>query len=288
MPYYDYPFMVPAFLGISGFVIPPSLESSKGMAHFFWKRFLRIAPAFIASLALVALIFGFSFVGPTLRSWYTFGLVNTYSKNLPLWSLACEEVVYLCVAAMYLLGAYKRPAVVWTLWAVATALQAWTMPASNNDVTNIAMLPSAFLIGNLLYIYRERLKVNPWIPVVCFAAMLASRPFLPNSFTLQYFHQSLLIAALVWTGFAGPQIKWRLPLDISYGLYVYHYMIVLVVAATGMVDLYKIIGTSFLYAIPIAILSALLIERPALRLKNWIWWKRQAPPTPTLEAEPAA
>ena len=34
---------VPSFLALSGFMIAGSLASSRNMAHFWWKRFLRIA-----------------------------------------------------------------------------------------------------------------------------------------------------------------------------------------------------------------------------------------------------
>jgi peptidoglycan/LPS O-acetylase OafA/YrhL len=286
LPYKDLPFMVPAFLGISGFVILPSLESSKGTGHFFWKRLLRVMPGFVAALIVVAVLYGARFIGPTLTSWYTFGFVRGNGKDPVLWSLSCEEVIYFCVAVLYLLGAYKRPAVIWIMWAVSTVLEAWYMPSLSNFGTNVAMLPSAFLIGNLFYIYRDRLKVNSWIPVASFAVLLAYYPFRPDSFTLQYLHQSLLIAAIVWTGFAAPQIKWRLPIDISYGVYVYHWMIILQIARPGM-DLYKIIGLTFLILIPVSIISALLIERPALRLKDWLWWKGPVAQPAVLEPEPA-
>ncbi len=287
LPYNDLPFMVPAFLGISGFVIPPSLESSKGTGHFFWKRFLRVMPGFVAALTIVAALYGARYIGPTLTSWYTFGFVRGEGKDPVLWSLAAEEVVYFCVAALFLLGAYKKPALLWTMWAVSTVVEAWIMPHLSNYGTNVAMLPSAFLIGNLLYIYRDRLKVNPWIPLASFVVLLAYYPFRADSFTLQYLHQSLLIASLVWTGFAGPPMKWRLPIDISYGVYVYHWMVVLQVAHPHM-ELDRIVEQTFLIVIPLAVASALLIERPALKLKDWLWWKRRLARPAVLEPGPAS
>jgi len=279
------PFMVPVFLGISGFVIPPSLESSQSIVHFFWKRFLRVTPGFIAALVIVGFGYGFQYIGPTLTSWYSFGFIRGEGKDPVLWSLACEEVIYICIAALYVAGLYKKPSFLWSSLVVTTILEAYIMPQVTILGTNPAMLPSAFLIGNLLYVYREKLLTHPSIPLIASVVLFAYLPFRPDDYTIQYLHQSLLVAALVWLGFAGPQMKWRLPLDISYGVYIYHWMIVLPVAA-AMQNLYGIIIVTSLLTIVVSIVSALIIERPALRFKDWIWWKRSN--HRSIEVEPAA
>jgi len=152
------------------------------------------------------------------------------------------------------------------------------MPHLSMLGTNPAMLPSAFLTGNLLYLYRDRMRVQPWIPLVACLAAFAYLPFKSPDFTIQYLHQNLLVFTIVWFGFAGPQIKWRLPLDISYGIYVYHWMIVLEIVAVGLKNTLEIIAIAVAIVIPVSILSALLIERPALALKDRLWWKRTSQP----------
>lgn len=285
--YTGLPFMVPAFLAVSGFVIPQSLERSKGMGHFFWKRFLRVTPAFVAALVVVALVYGFRFVGPTLTCWYTFGLVRGEGKDPVLWSLAAEEVAYIFIAAIFVLGAFRKPIVLWALLLVSVTIQGWIMPELDGLGVNIAMLPSAFLIGNLFYLYRDRLKVNPWIPLGLFVASFATLPLRSDNATLQYLHQCVLVSSVVWVGFAGPRIKWRLPVDISYGVYVYHFVVIQQLASHGMKTQLGIIAVAVLIVVPISVVSALALERPALTLKNWMWWKRQEQLEAALEPEPA-
>ena len=259
---------VPAFLCISGFVIPPSLETSQGAVHFFWKRILRVMPAFIASLLAVWLIWGFASVGPTLRSWYTLGLVRDRAQNGVLWSLGCEEVIYIAFVVAYALGAYKRPVWLWAMLAVSMTAQIWALPHLTTFAIAPATLPSAFITGNLLYVYRERLKTTEWIPVLAAAALLALTAVRPADLRLQFLHLSLLNAALVWVCFAGPQIKWKMPLDISYGCYIYHLIVLDLLFKHGVRDRAGLILWTVLGAVCVSIVSAILIEQPALNYKN--------------------
>ena len=63
---------VPAFTAISGYLITRSMEQSRGYGHFLWKRVLRVGPAFLVALAIVALLDGD--LKNTMISWLTMGL----------------------------------------------------------------------------------------------------------------------------------------------------------------------------------------------------------------------
>src|SRR5689334_5789233 len=97
---------VPAFLAISGFLVLQSFENSPSWGRFAWKRFCRIIPAFVASLAVIGLLFGGRQVFLTVREWATLGLVHG-SINGPVWSLMAEEIAYVILAVLSLSGAYR-------------------------------------------------------------------------------------------------------------------------------------------------------------------------------------
>src|SRR5882757_9291447 len=50
---------VAAFIGLSGFLIPQSLERSRSLGHFAWKRIVRTIPALIPLLIAIGIMFGF-------------------------------------------------------------------------------------------------------------------------------------------------------------------------------------------------------------------------------------
>jgi len=98
---------VPAFIAISGFLITQSLTQSHSYRHFAWKRVLRIGPAFLVSLALVTALGG-SVVG-ALVDWLSVLLDwAAQGVNPPLWSLSLEEVLYFCLALLFVLGVYRQ------------------------------------------------------------------------------------------------------------------------------------------------------------------------------------
>ena len=49
---------VATFVGLSGFLIPQSLERSRNLWHFGWKRVLRTMPALVVLLLAMAMVFG--------------------------------------------------------------------------------------------------------------------------------------------------------------------------------------------------------------------------------------
>jgi peptidoglycan/LPS O-acetylase OafA/YrhL len=280
-------FAVPAFLALSGFVVLQSYERSRSPGHFFWKRMLRVGPAFIASFALVAALFGLAAVLPTFESWYTFGLHSERSRNSVLWSLSCEEVAYISLAIAYGLGVYKRPLLLWM------GIGVFMLPGLFYEVhgpvsRQLHNLPSAFLIGNLFYVYRDRIHTKPWVPLIAMVAMLALLPFRGNVGAFQFVHQSALIASFLWFGIAGAQIPMRLPFDISYGTYIYHLPILAWLLASGMQQRWPLIGACYAITIPLALISWFTMERRFLALKDKVPGWRPRKPEPLPEAEPAS
>ncbi|WP_127806313.1 acyltransferase family protein [Hydrogenophaga sp. NH-16] len=156
---------VPAFLAISGFLVLKSYEDSGSWRSFAKKRALRILPALMVSLLLCWALFDTFAVFNSLLNWLTGGLYTLPGvANGPLWSLAWEELAYTLLAVLFAAGAYRKPLLIWTLFAcslyivhLGRGLQPWFQM--------ILLLLPAFFIGNLAYLHRDILnRVHPVVP----------------------------------------------------------------------------------------------------------------------------
>lgn len=218
-----YVMAVPAFLAISGFLVLQSYSESGSWREFIRKRGLRLLPALIVAFLLSYALLGREVMFNSVLTWLSGGLYRPNgSTNGPLWSLAWEELAYLLLAVLWLLGAYKRPFWIWLLW-LASIMLVWGMSHLAPHKLIIFFLAPAFFTGNLMFLYRRYLlNVHPLVPWVAFYVMLQWR-FVPDA---QLFGgASLLLVqafAVVWAGMAGIRVvPFKFP-DISYGLYADH------------------------------------------------------------------
>jgi peptidoglycan/LPS O-acetylase OafA/YrhL len=123
-----------------------------------------------------------------------------------------------------------------------------------------------FLLGATAHLYAHRVPMSGWL------ALAAAVLFLVSVFTLDNYRLVggvPLSYLLLWVSACFP---WpvSLPADLSYGVYIYHWPILQLIAATGLVELS---GAAFftlglLGVLPVAALSWFLIEKPALARKH--------------------
>lgn len=261
---------VPAFLAISGFLVLKSYEESGSWALFLKKRALRLLPGLAASLLLCFVLFDAFAVKNSILNWVTGGIYTlTGVANAPLWSLAWEELAYFCLALLWMAGAYRNRISIWLLlFASMFVVHEGSHLPGHTQI--ILFLGPAFFIGNLMYLYRSTLlRVHPVIPwivfvLVCFSGYIpgVDRIVALDPLAFQSF-------AVVWVGMAGFRaIPFKFP-DISYGLYIYHFPLVLFIVRHALATTYA--GMA-LYLVPsvlaISLLSWYLIEKPALDLKR--------------------
>lgn len=267
---------VPAFLAISGFLVLQSYEGSKGWIHFMWKRVLRIIPALAVSLLLALFVWGWRETLNSILNWLTGGLyqLEGVNANGPLWSLMWEEAAYATLALLWIFGAYQKK---WPIWGLLglSMLSMWRFgPYLSGHYQIILALPITFFIGNLCYLYRARLvAVPPLVPLLMLVAVLGydgkllGWPGVQVSFALQAF-------AVVWFGMCGPTLwphfrSFKLP-DVSYGIYVYHYIFLSGVYARFATTKFELVFLTLVFTFGFGVLSWYLVERPALRYKHWI------------------
>lgn len=286
----DYPQIpwVPSFIAISGYLITESMYRSAGYAHFAWKRLLRVGPAFLLSLALVAAL-GAS-VTDALSAWIFMGLRPT-SSNLPLWSLSLEEVLYASLAVWFALGIYRTPrrAVIGLCtMAAAAVLASAFVPLIVVPLLYVAV---AFMSGSFLYVFRDRISWS----VPGGAGSLAAAIWLRNSH---------LVDTPLYTAIIGPLIAYAMitlalhtrPIfarfkatigDPSLGIYVFHFPILVFLnghSVTGLA-LYPAVLISTLF---LALVSWHAVEKFALseRMKS-LWLSPSATSAQVPEFGPA-
>lgn len=260
---------VPAFLSVSGFLVLQSYSETGRWRDFLRKRALRLFPALIFSFCLCWVLLD----GPTaynsVLNWLTGGIYTLpYRANGPLWSLAWEELAYLALAALWAMGAYERP---WTLW-VLLIISVLVIALANFSphIMTILFLAPAFFIGNLAFLYRNALLgVNGFFPWIALVVVIVFRLYPEAS----YLNGALLLIlqsfCVVWVGIAGIKIvPFKFP-DISYGVYIYHSLIIMWLygkVEPGNLGVWVAWTTALL--IPVCIFSWYVVEKPALALKN--------------------
>ena len=143
-------------------------------------------------------------------------------------------------------------------------------------MSNIAVFYLAcFAVGMVFYLHAGKIPYSPWIAGLCIVLMTIvchgehreAISILLFPFPLGY--------VLFYVAFSRFRIPAWKGVDLSYGTYVYAFVVQQFLAWCGVrnISLMLILATAI--TIPLAICSWFLVERPSLRLK-----RRIAKPTP--------
>jgi peptidoglycan/LPS O-acetylase OafA/YrhL len=279
------------FFAISGYLVTQSFEATGSTARFLAKRALRIYPGLAFCLLLLALALGpletsmargayladpntWGYVGANLAmyiDWNTLPGVRFTGwdagavVNGPLWSLPCEVLMYLMVAALGSLG-LLRLRIIGALIALGLVGIAFDTASSGWLLGSALWMLSFFAAGMALYKLRDRPIYAPRYAALALACLVlgsALRLFIP-AFAL---FGSYLVLSLA---FAGKKV---IPAarfgDLSYGLYIYGWPIEQAVtrALGGAAPWWEVFALSLPAAAACAFCSWHLVEGPALRLK---------------------
>lgn len=263
---------VPSFLAISGFLVLKSYEDSSSWRAFMRKRALRILPALLFSMLVCWILFDGFAVYNSFLNWITGGIYTLPGvANGPLWSLAWEEIAYASLAVLWMLGAYRKPAVIWLLLMISFVIVHLGRSLDPHTQIILFLLPS-FFIGNLAYLHRAiLLRTQPLVPWIFLLAVI-------NGARIPYFNQLLQLSpvgfqafAVVWVAIAGLKVvPFRFP-DISYGVYIFHMPIIIYLVRQGI----AVTPEEMALWLPVPLLftclvSWYLIEKPALKMKSSI------------------
>ncbi|MBV9849072.1 MAG: acyltransferase [Armatimonadetes bacterium] len=292
---------VGGFFVISGFLVTGSWVATPTLTDYFKKRVLRIYPAFIVASLFCALVVGplaaphaeayFRQFRPAPFVGYMLLLVGPFMPpvflHLPFpnavdgsfWTLRYEFWCYVLVAALGLLGLYRRRALVAALFAGALLVNGL------QSVGHLAVLPDReyhllgdpakgirlladFFAGMTFFLYRDRVaftRGRAWLALGLWAA--ATYLLRAGAAALPLFGAYLLLSLAF-----NPRLKLQdfgRRGDLSYGVYLYSFPIqqLLIQALGGRLTPPLLFLLALALASVLAALSWRFVEAPCLRLK---------------------
>ena len=279
------------FFTISGYLVTASFEATGSAPLFLLKRALRIYPGLALCLVVLAFLLGpavtrlplgayfadpksYGYVAANLAlnmDWNDLpgvrfsGFASGHVIDGPLWSLPCEVVMYLMVAALGATGLLRLPVIAAL---VAAGLVGIVLDTSSSDTLagSVLWLLPFFAAGMALYKLRDRGIVQPRLALAALAVLIAGAAL----------HQFILCFALagsylvIYLAFAARRV---IPAarfgDLSYGLYIYGWPAeqAAVRALGGAAPWWEVLALALPAAVVLALASWRLVEAPALRLK---------------------
>lgn len=296
-----------AFFMISGMLVSASFENQSSSFRFIGLRMLRIWPGAMACAIFIVLVVGpiFSTMPPhvfltdpqTMRwSFHNVLLIDPVGGPLPglfeanhlkslvnatVWTLPVELKCYVIVLLAGLLGCIgskRRTLAVVVLAGVVFAIFA-NHPPKYLPLGDFFILPLAysfypvpfFLLGMLLYAFRDRVVIDGRLALVLLVAYLILRH---SQFSPVMLYPAFAYGVL-WMG-STPVLRRIVPKhDYSYGIYLYGFVV-----QQSLSGLYPAMNNylSLLFAVPITVMLAALswhlVERPCMRAFR----RRRAPP----------
>lgn len=281
---------VPGFFCLSGFLIARS-RMHLSLTRFIWHRSLRIFPA----LWVVLLITGFvaaplstvkdgswavaetvGYISSNARldpypDYIIDGTLNDQTWNGSLWSLSYEFVAYIGAALLLTLPIVRRHARVVVPVVLTLLVPAAWWANGPGDVTTAFYLRSLvlatyFLAGMALYFWADRIPVDWRLAALAVGALILVR--VVPSVGVDPLGALSLAYLLLWAAALIPP-RWAQVHDISYGVYIYAYPAqVLLWWFVPDLPLAVLLVLAIALTLPLAWASWLLVERPAMRLRN--------------------
>lgn len=281
---------VGGFFCLSGFLIAGS-RMRLGVVRYLWNRSLRILPGFWVCLAVTAFVLAplsamiegaawspasaIQYVGRNAALYvHQSGIDDTLltapyapAWNGSLWTLFFEFGAYLACGVL-LTGVLRHHPLFLSsvLFAGATAITPWADQNVRTDLyTNALHLGTFFLAGMVIFFASNRLPVS----LVGATACLIGFGVLAALGVEMWLGPLPLAYMLLVVGATVPAC-WVQTHDISYGLYIYAFPMQQLLAVLGVqrLGLPAFMAASFVTTVPLAWLSWMLVERPAMTLKR--------------------
>lgn len=295
---------VVAFFGISGFLICASLDNnlkknghSNGLRVYARSRFLRIYPALwaalVVSLATIATLYGLPHASEfipwlaaqlTIGQFYTPDFFRGFGVGTPngsLWTITVEIQFYIVIVLLYPLlkqASNKQWSAVLIFGGVLSVVNDYAglvLPTLASKLLGVTILPYLymFLLGSFLYFrkdsllvwLRDRVHILLGIYVAVSIVVFLSGARVPGTYRS------------IWIGYCVPVIvvalsyrlgRHRLSFDISYGVYIYHMIVINVLVQLGMIGSYGYFAAALVFTIALAFISWFGVEKPCLSRKK--------------------
>lgn len=297
---------VPMFFVISGFLISASWEKNNSPALYARNRCLRIFPALWVclgvSIVTAAVFGGVDFLRPEVLPWiaaqltvvqfYNPAFLREYGVgvlNGSLWTIPVELQFYLLLPVLYFaLGLARRQGNGGLLFltAVSIAINRYFAALGGPQAESLAIKLLGVTLAPYLYMFllgvllqRNFSYLGPYLvgraaiwTALYIAAVAANfalgLPFGGNN--LQPVLMLLLAGMVVSWAFTFPTLSERLLTgnDISYGIYIYHIVVVNILVSQGATGSLWWVGVALLVTLAAAWLSWVAVERTVLAMKR--------------------
>ncbi|RFZ82813.1 acyltransferase [Mucilaginibacter terrenus] len=286
---------VPVFFVISGYLISASYERNNSLKNYVRNRALRIYPGLWGCLLVTIIVLSFtgaSFLNKQTLAWlpsqmagliYTPGFLAGYgfgAYNGSLWTIPIELQFYIMLPLCFVMAPKKWInqwfiALFLVFLALNLAYQLVPLSEQVSKLMRYTFVPYFYLflagvIFQRLRIYQHNFiygKAMYWIvPYVIFSLFFFDR-MAPAYFTvIQYIFMAFVLLSMAYTlpALADKLLRKN---DVSYGVYMYHGLVLTVAVQLGMVahiNLFIVIAITII----LATLSWVLIEKPSIRRKQ--------------------
>ena len=294
-PVFDWWNGVVVLFCISGFLIPASMERSKSVWEFLKKRVLRIVPSMwvciIVGIIAAGLFCGFT-ADKTFAKWFAGQLL--FIRDLPqpdfinnfgignfeanLWTMIFTVQFYIITAIIYKFMK-KRKIGVWIfVLALAMALNIAvpymqrTLPETGRVIVSHTCLPYFYIYFAGWFIYEWRETLVPFLKKATVPVIIL---FIIRAVYCQKFgkqigeYQDMIMVVLlclmtIGVGYSLGKIRFKI--DLSYGLYLYHMVVVDIFVQLGMVGNMKYVVTVYAASVLCALLSHFLVDNTVARI----------------------
>lgn len=236
------PLGVKFFFFLSGILVTNSWITRQSPIRFALARFFRIFPAILLSAAFCIFVVGPIFSTLSVRQYFAntsvfesvflspyreYALPGLFENNPikytngSIWTIRYELAMYILLLALGMLGLFKSKAVA-TVFFVAVIIESFLFPnniefISLSNVNVAGYLPAFFAFGALFAIHKDRITIDAKMVVGC---LLIAAMCLDGSGFKYAFWAAFLVVCL-WAMTLPAALRFRLPGDFSYGVYVF-------------------------------------------------------------------
>lgn len=291
-------FAVDGFFVLSGFLVVSSYLRLNSFVRYGWHRMLRILPGFWVCLLVVALVAaplaavlqGLPITTPFVAAPSAFRflavnaglLINQYGiggllAHTPtpfifigsLWTLVLEAMCYVALAVLGVIGLLRYRWLVLALAATAwLAMSAQALGVIAPTWDNALRMLTMFFLGACAFLFADLVPMHWSLLLGAIALFLASAAVLEN---YRVAGAAAFVYLLLWLAACLPA-KVRLRVDLSYGVFMYHWPLqqLLVLTIAFNLPTWAFVALSLSLSVPVAMMSWKLVERPALAQKNWV------------------
>lgn len=282
---------VNVFFVLSGLMLSRSFDREPDWRTFTAARLLRIFPGLLVAGIVTAWIVGPFFSRESLDGYfgelhtvlYPFtalfdGHAHVYFRGSPfpdelnssLWTIKYELLAYLIFGTVAAFGLLRRrfvAACVLVLFALALVVHG---EALHTVIGNLVRFGFCFMLGVVLYRFRDEIPISPLvcISIVAAALPLGLTPLGAVAWVVAGGYAAICMASIRVPGLTAFSQRW----DISYGVYLYGWPIqqVLMETPIGHGSPVLLFAAATAGSCLIGWASYTLVERPAMKRRGWL------------------